>query len=489
MSAQVLVATAAGVVSLYAAAFHAWVFLQHRPARPHLWVALTAASAAAICFGAAMLGGGATPERALLAMRVQIVGAAGLTVGILRFGASRFRVEAPRLLRSADLFAVALASVAAVAPRLLLAPDRPPRRIPVFGDSLLQVELTTAAALLIAPALAYLIATMTFALRALRAGQPGARALAIALGVFLAAAIHDSAVALGVSPFPFLLSSGGYPVLVLTISAILMRDLIESTGRAERLGEDLQQLAQQRVDALRAVDLQLARGEQLAAIGTLAAGVAHEINNPLAYVSANLNHLEQLWREKAPDEVEVDEVLAECREGLARGSAIAADLLRMARQGASEMEPIDLSQVVRSVLPLVEREAAGRVRIETDLATSLPVVGCARLLGQVALNLAWNAIDAAADAPGVPRVTLITRSAGARAELLVLDSGPGIPASILGKIFEPSFTTKALGQGSGLGLALVHLIVTRHGGEIRAGSGSDGTAVTVRLPTVRGEES
>jgi signal transduction histidine kinase len=60
---------------------------------------------------------------------------------------------------------------------------------------------------------------------------------------------------------------------------------------------------------------------------------------------------------------------------------------------------------------------------------------------------------------------------------------------MLGKIFEPSFTTKALGQGSGLGLALVHLIVTRHGGEIQAGSGSDGTAVTVRLPTVRGEGS
>src|SRR5690606_32761156 len=155
---------------------------------------------------------------------------------------------------------------------------------------------------------------------------------------------------------------------------------------------------------------------------------------------------------------------------------------RMARHGASEREPVDLSEVVRSVLPLVQRDAAGRVRIEAATAPSVPVLGSARLLGQVALNLIWNAIHAAGDGEGAARIEVVTRCALGGAELCVAANGPGIPDELLEQVFEPSLAARSIGQGAGLGLALVRLIVKRHGGSIDAESDAGGTRVRVRLP-------
>jgi len=482
MSGGVLLATAASVVGLYAACFHGWVYLQHRPAREHLWVALIGASVAVVCFGAAILAGHPGADEVLLALRLQIAGAMGVTLGVLRFGACRFRIDAPVLLRSADLLCAGVVAIDLLAPGWLLAIDRPPQPVRGLTEPFHQYAFTALSAALLVPVLGFLVANVGFALRALRRGQPGARVLVAALAVWLGAALLDSATAFGLTPLPLLLSTGGYPVLVIAVSGVLMHDLVLAMDGSEQLGERFQRLAHERADELRAVDAQLARGEQLAAIGTLAAGVAHEINNPLAYVNANLNQLRELWEEKEPDAREVDELLAECREGLARVSAIASDLLRMARHGASELAPVDLSEVVRSVLPLVQREAAGRARIEAATAPSAPVVGSARLLGQVALNLIWNAIHAAGEGSDGARIEVATRCAPGVAELCVADNGPGIPSEQLEQVFESTFTTRSIGQGTGLGLALVRLIVKRHGGSIHAESDAAGTRVRVLLP-------
>jgi signal transduction histidine kinase len=482
MSTGVLLATAAGVVGLYAACFHGWVYAQHRPAREHLWVGLIGASVAAVSFGSALLTAQPDAERALFALRLQIAGAVGVTLGVLRFGAARFGLQAPVLLRAADVFCAGVVVIDLLAPGWLLALDRAPRSFRTLAGSFEQYEFTALSAVLLVPLLGCLVANMVLALRALSRRQPGARALAAALAVWLAAALLDSATGFGLIDFPFLLSTGGYPLLVVTLSAVLMRDLVQAMDQSQALGERLQRLAHARADELRTVDAQLARGEQLAAIGTLAAGVAHEINNPLAYVNANLNHLRALWEEKQADPREVEEVLAECRDGLSRVSAIASDLLRMARHGASESEPIDLSEVVRSVLPLVERDAAGRAQLAATLAPAAPVLGSARLLGQVVLNLVWNAIHAAGASAHAARVEVTTRAVDGAAELQVADNGPGIPRELLERVFDPADATRALGQGAGIGLALVRLIVKRHGGEIQAESGSAGTRVRVRLP-------
>jgi signal transduction histidine kinase len=482
MSTGVLLATAAGVVGVYAACFHGWVYAQHRPAREHLWVALIGTSVAAVSFGAALLAAHPGPDESLFALRLQIAGAVGVTLGVLRFGARRFRIEAPVLLRAADVFCAAVVVVDLLAPGLLLALDRPPRPFRGLAGTYYQYEFTVLSALLLLPLLGFLAANVVFAVRAARRGQPGARPLVAALAVWLGAALLDSATGFGLTDLPFVLATGGYPLLVMTVSAMLMRDLGQAMDESEQLGERFQSLAHARADELRAVDALLARSEQLAAIGTLAAGVAHEINNPLAYVNANLNHLRALWEEKQSDPREVDEVLAECRDGLARVSAIATDLLRMARHGASEREAVDLSEVVRSVLPLVQRDAAGRARLEVSLAVQAPVLGSARLLGQVVLNLVWNAIHAAGTGADAAHIRVTTRAVGGSAELCVADNGPGIPAELFEQIFEPSGSTRPLGQGTGLGLALVRLIVKRHGGEIQAESGPAGARVRVRLP-------
>ena len=484
MGAEVLLATAAAVVSVYAALFHGWVFVQHRTSRDHLWVAVTSAGVAAICFGTAAMYVGRSAADALRAQQLQALGAPALTVGLLRFTASRFHVSAPRFLRSADVFFAGLAVLVLCAPRLLFEVDRAPARVSGLGVEFLQLGLSPFTKVLLAIALAYFFTPVVFCVRAHRRGEPGASSLLIALGFYFAAALNDSAVGLGVWGSPYLMPTGGYLALVLGISSILLRDFVLATDEAERLGARLQELARARADALRAVDLQLARGEQLAAIGTLAAGVAHEINNPVAYVSANLNQLRALVDDEEHDPEEVKEILAECREGLGRVGTIVSDLLRMARHGESDREPCDLGDVVRAVLPLVVREAGPAVEVVTDLQSPLPVIGHPRLLRQAVLNLALNAVHAVRE-PGLARPPCIELSAygdHGSAALSVRDNGPGVPEALRAQVFEASFTTKPDGAGNGLGLALTRLVVTRHGGTIEFDSGAEGTAVTMRLP-------
>ncbi len=482
MGIEVLLATAAAVVSLYAALFHAWVFALYPRAREHLWVAVTATGAAAISYGTGMLYAGVDAHDALTAHRVTLCGASFVMVGALEFSASRMRMSIPFWLRSARVIAAIVLLLNLFVPRLLYAVDRPPRETVVSGLHFLQIEFTPLLQGLFAVGLVYFLLPLLICARARRRGEPGATPLLIAFAAWLLAATHDTAVGVGLYDAPFVLATGGYMVIAATLSALLVLDLVNAMDESERLSSQLQELATKRADALRAIDLRLARGEQLAAIGTLAAGVAHEINNPLAYVSANLNQLRALWEEEHdPDEVK--EILGECREGLARVGTIVADLLRMARQGASEHEICDLGEVVHSVLPLVVREAGDAIEVVTEIESPLPVWGSARLLGQVALNLALNAVHAVPEASDRPaRILLRARAARGGAEVSVHDTGPGIPADVLGQIFEPSFTTKAQGRGTGLGLALTRLVVTRHAGEIDVQSSPAGTVVTVWLP-------
>jgi signal transduction histidine kinase len=485
MRNEVLLATAATLVSAFAAFFHAWVFALHRRAREHFWVAVTATGAAAISFGTALIYGATNAPEALLAHRVQMSGASFVMVGALEFSASRTRAALPRTLGFARALSAVVLALVVAAPSLLYVVDRPRETI-VFGLHFLQLEFTPFMQGLLTFGMVFFVLPFALCLRAWGRGQRGVAGLTVAFASWIVLACHDTAVGLGFYDAPFLLATGGYMVIATTLSGLLVRDLVHSMDEAERLGAQLQELAETRANALRAIDLRLARGEQLAAIGTLAAGVAHEINNPLAYVSANLNHLRALFFED-PDPDEVKEILAESRQGLARVGTIVADLLRMARQGANEREVCDLGEVVRSVLPLVVREAGEAIEVATDVASPLPVWGSAGLLGQVALNLALNAVHAAPEAADrVPRVLIRAHAAAGGVELVVSDNGPGIPADVRDQIFEPSFTTKPLGRGTGLGLALTRLVVTRHQGTIEVESSASGTTVTVWLPAAIG---
>lgn len=263
-----------------------------------------------------------------------------------------------------------------------------------------------------------------------------------------------------------------------------------------RLNQDLEQRVVERTRRLQtALDEkertleQLVRSESLAAIGQLVAGVAHELNNPLASVKSLLQSvLEEL--EQSPSEQSVD---AELREDLHfadreldRASGIVASLLGLSRQTQTYSEPVDVNQVVRAALRILHNKYKQRdLVIRRSLAAQLPSIrGNYANLGQVALNIISNAIDALPAQNGAVELLTGYREKAGTVVIECRDNGPGIPVGIREDIFKPFFTTKPVGSGTGLGLYICHEIVARHGGTIHIDSHQgNGTRIRVILPS------
>jgi signal transduction histidine kinase len=222
----------------------------------------------------------------------------------------------------------------------------------------------------------------------------------------------------------------------------------------------------------------------MATIGTLAAGVAHEINTPIAFVGSNLGRLRELRGTGAGDVRNGDahEILADCREGVDRISAIVSDLLDLARRDETVVKSVELDYIIESALPMVRAEARDRAELVSQLGEVPRVIGDERQLGQIVINLVMNALQSIAPGrPGENRVTVTTRRVGDRVELRVCDTGPGIPDDVRPHIFDPFFTTKA-SEGTGLGLAVTQQLVGRHRGQITIESSENGTTAIVSLP-------
>ncbi len=237
------------------------------------------------------------------------------------------------------------------------------------------------------------------------------------------------------------------------------------------------------------LEAQLLLADRMASVGTLAAGVAHEINNPLSYILANVDYaLEELNRSGAPPDVVA--ALGEVRQGGARVREIVRDLKTFSRPQGGDRAAVDVREVLRSAVSVASNEIRHRARLELDLGETPRVLGSERRLGQVFLNLLVNASQAIAEGhadANVIRAATRTGTGGA-AEIEISDTGCGIDPAILDRIFDPFFTTKPVGIGTGLGLAICHGIVTGLGGEIHVRSAPGrGTTVVVTLPAVRGE--
>jgi PAS domain S-box-containing protein len=224
----------------------------------------------------------------------------------------------------------------------------------------------------------------------------------------------------------------------------------------------------------------------MASVGTLAAGMAHEINNPLASVMANLHLLAEALR--APPG-ELAELLADALAGAERVRVIVESLQTFARGDAERVERLSLPRVVDEAVVLLVDELRQRARLVEDHRGSPEVEANPGRLLQVVVNLLTNAVQAIPPGQADQHEILVrtgTDAAG-RAVLSVRDSGVGIPAERLPRIFEPFFSTKEPGGGAGLGLSIAHNIVTALGGEIavesRAGAGS---TFTVTLPAAPG---
>ncbi len=223
---------------------------------------------------------------------------------------------------------------------------------------------------------------------------------------------------------------------------------------------------------------QLAEADKLASVGRLAAGVAHEINNPLTGVLSYASLLEKRFQ----DDQEARADLAVIIRETIRCRGIIRELLDFARPTPPQKRPADLNEVVRrSISVVMSQLALNRVDLKLDLAEALPtVLADGNQIQQVVVNLLLNAADAINGEGGEIRVATAAEAAGVLLE--IRDSGRGIDPEDIPRIFEPFFTTKGA-HGTGLGLAVTWGIIDSHGGSIRAESESgQGTRFTVRLP-------
>ena len=231
---------------------------------------------------------------------------------------------------------------------------------------------------------------------------------------------------------------------------------------------------------IRRLEEEVARSRRLASLGSLAAGVAHEIRNPLSSIKGFASYFRERYRDN-PEDRETAEVMIREADRLNR---VITQLLEFARPLTMDRVPTPLPAVIRHALKMVEGEARKKgVTLETDLSAEIGEVPLdADRMTQVFLNLCLNAI-AAMEAGGVLRVSLARRDERT-VRITVADTGIGIPKEDLPRVFDPYFTTRS--SGTGLGLAIVHKIVEAHGGEVRLESEPGrGTTATILLPKKR----
>lgn len=295
------------------------------------------------------------------------------------------------------------------------------------------------------------------------------------------------------------------------------RLVVENRKHQENLEKMVEQLAEQNLELdhtlkeLHATQAQLIQSEKMASLGQLAAGLAHEINNPLGFVHSNLNTLrkysarirnfafglremvrnfgdsdltarmEELWKREKMDHILTDftEILEESLEGTYRVKEIISDLGTFSRTAEERMQNADIVQGLRSTLNLVRGHLKKKAELVTEL-NSLPEVRCnIQQLNQVFLNLLINAMQAIEEPPG--RITVRTfRPDREHVAVEIGDNGSGIPEELKSRLFDPFFTTKEVGEGTGMGLAVSYRIVRWHGGRIEMES-SPGKGSTFRV--------
>lgn len=281
--------------------------------------------------------------------------------------------------------------------------------------------------------------------------------------------------------------------------------LEKSEQRYKALTETLEQRVKQQVKTIESAQIKLYENEKLASVGRLAAGVAHEINNPIGFIRSNLStassYLESLnkidaliesgasaaelhtaWHAEDMAFLQKDmrDILDESINGTDRIAAIVRDLKGFSRINEAVDEHADINQIIRQVCNVAAAEICGKAEVLLDLG-EIPLFHChPGELGQVFLSLLMNGVDAMT---GVGKIQFRTRLKEDRIHIDVRDNGCGMPESVLTHIFDPFFTTKDVGKGMGLGLTVCLNIIRAHGGSMEIKSKpNQGTLVSIILP-------
>ncbi|WP_411768447.1 sensor histidine kinase [Winogradskyella sp. A3E31] len=298
-------------------------------------------------------------------------------------------------------------------------------------------------------------------------------------------------------------------------TAILLEETIEELEQKRAVIEDSNKALSKSLEDLKAAQAQLVQAEKMASLGELTAGIAHEIQNPLNFVNnfseVSKELLEEMLEElQNGDMEEVDAIAKDVIQNLdkilhhgQRADGIVKGMLQHSRTNSGEKERTDINQLTDEYLRLAyhglrAKDKSFNVALETHFDDSInPLKIVPQDIGRVVLNLITNAFHACNDkkksTPEVdysPKVVVSTKNSDLGVEISVTDNGGGIPKQVLDKIFQPFFTTKPTGQGTGLGLSLSYDIIKAHGGEIKVTTkekeglptGQAGTEFVIVLP-------
>ena len=289
---------------------------------------------------------------------------------------------------------------------------------------------------------------------------------------FLRALAHEATIALE--------NARSYEALV-ALNARLEERVRERTTQLEDANRELAEA----YGELKNAEVQLVQSEKMAALGRLVAGVAHEINNPVAFISSSVAPLRRRLETAAADAPpEVAQLLADAREivavmarGAERTAAIVKDLRSFSRLDEATRKRVDLHDGLEVSLRLLESRWRDRIEIHRDYGTLPPVECDPGQVNQVFMNVLANACDAI---PERGNLWLTTRAEGERVRVTIRDDGGGMAPEVVGRIFDPFFTTKDVGGGTGLGLAISQGVVAAHGGRIEVES-APGRGATFRI--------
>jgi len=265
--------------------------------------------------------------------------------------------------------------------------------------------------------------------------------------------------------------------LLVNVATTPLRDMAGAIAGTIVVVEDISSRVQ--------LEEQLQISEKMASIGLLAAGVAHEVNTPLTGISS---FVQMLMQSTEPDDPKA-QVLEKIERQTFRAAKIVNGLLNLARPAQVDSGPVDVNAVINDVLSLLEHQLrTGRIQVRKELSMPAPIVlGIEYKLQQVFLNLFLNARDAM---PKGGWLTIVTRPSGDSATIEVADTGSGIPADQLSRIYDPFFSTKDIGKGTGLGLSITYGIVQEHGGSITCDSEiGQGTRFSLTLPLAAARSS
>jgi signal transduction histidine kinase len=281
------------------------------------------------------------------------------------------------------------------------------------------------------------------------------------------------------------LQAGADDFLTKPFSSIEVLTRIDNLLRSVRLQADLRARNDELLAAmekLKSTEIMLIQSEKMNAIGSLSAGLMHEINNPLNYTLAAVSFAKQFQGQLSP---EMQEVIADIEEGMTRVSDVVTNLKTFAypeRAGVSSV--FTLEEVLQSARKIMARDLQG-IEVRSEIPAGLAIQGQKTQMIHLFINLFANAARAIQEKPGggTKEIAVSATVAGDTVRIDFADSGPGIPEMIIGRIFEPFFTTRDVGSGMGMGLSICHTIMEAHHGSITADNRPGGGAVfTITLP-------